>query len=197
MFFVYLGKRVKYVNFIRAFGEPKKTRNCLFEGATLFFFWIGVIWLKTRIPPWFFRKFHPLFFVAEDYCCPPEAFCSSKKSHPFFLPISHIIPSGGWLIHFGGGGFFWGQPWIWILASHKSSRFGHLASWMFVPAGLATCFNGATRRYLELCALPKHLRLRTTSTTLLKKPETVMFQKKAPWSWENFINYPCYPKNWQ
>ena len=84
---------------------------------------------------------------------------------------------------FGGWNLFWRQPCIWTLASHKSSRFGHLESYMFVPAGLATCFNGATRRYLELCALPKHLRkkerLRTTSTTLKKSLKLWCFKKNT------------------
>ena len=123
-------EKVKYVNFIRAFGEPKKHAIVYLKEPPFFFFWIGVIWLKTRIPPWFFRKFHPLFFVAEDYCCPPEAFCSSKKSHPFFLPISHIIPSGGWLIHFGGGGDFFG-------ANHEFESLLHISH-----PGLATLRHG-------------------------------------------------------
>lgn len=198
MFFVYLGKRVKYVNFIRAFGEPKKTRNCLFEGATLFFLLDRCDLIENTYSSLIFQKIPPTFFRCRRLLLSTRGVLFLKEIPPLFPAHLTYNSIRGMVDPFwGGGGFFWGQPWIWILASHKSSRFGHLASWMFVPAGLATCFNGATRRYLELCALPKHLRLRTTSTTLLKKPETVMFQKKAPWSWENFINYPCYPKNWQ
>ena len=102
----------------------------------------------------------------------------------FLMPTSHIISPGGMVDpFFGGWNLFWRQPCIWTLASHKSSRFGHLESYMFVPAGLATCFNGATRRYLELCALPKHLRkkerLRTTSTTLKKSLKLWCFKKNT------------------
>lgn len=171
MVFCWSWEKAKYVNFIRAFGGIKNTQLSSWRSHP-FFFWIGVIWLKKHIPPWFFRKFHPHFSLPKTIVVfHRRCFLPQRNPQPFFPPTSNIFhPGDGWSI-FWGGGLFWGQPWIWILASHKSSRSGHLASWMFVPAGLATCFNGATRRYLELCALPKHLRrkkerLRTTSTTL-------------------------------
>lgn len=130
MFFVYLGKRVKYVNFIRAFGEPKKTRNCLFEGATLFFLLDRCDLIENTYSSLIFQKVPPTFFRCRRLLLSTRGVLFLKEIPPLFPAHLTYNSIRGMVDPFWGGVDFFG-------ANHEFESLLHISH-----PGLATLRHG-------------------------------------------------------